>query len=63
MNEHEPIVLLPPCPISVYLVMGSLPSWEQVPQRCQQELITALAALLIQLPDIQTVLEVGNESE
>jgi hypothetical protein len=63
MNEHEPIVLLPQCPVNVYLVAGSLPTWEQIPFRCQQELITALAALLMHLSDITTMLEVDDEPE
>jgi len=55
-----------PCPTaSAYVTAGSLPAWEQVPPRCQQELITALATLLVQLPELRPLLslEVGDESE
>ena len=47
-----------------YLVSGSLPTWEQLPQERQQELIQALAALLIHLPQLQALfLEARDESE
>lgn len=49
--------------VSAYLTAGSLPTWEQVPQNCQQELILALVTLLLRLPELQTLLEGSHEPE
>ena len=40
---------------------ASLPRWEDLPTANQQELIQALAALLMQLPELQALLEVRHE--
>ena len=42
-------------------LVESLPRWEEIPQRYQQELILALAALLMQQPELQVLLEVRCE--
>jgi len=34
---------------------NGLPEWEQFPQECQSELIQALAALLLHLPQLQAL--------
>jgi hypothetical protein len=60
MHVSNPIS---PLPTHSYLVSGSLPTWEQLPQERQQELIQALAALLIHLPQLQTLLEVSDEPQ
>lgn len=52
MNTTALIVLPNEIPSS------ALPAWDQFSQERQQELIQALAALLLQLPQIQT-LEAG----
>jgi hypothetical protein len=52
MNTTPLIVLPNEIPSS------ALPAWDQFSQERQQELIQALAALLLQLPQIQT-LEAG----
>lgn len=39
-------------PVSCYKTAGSLPVWEQVPLRCQQELVLALATLLLHRPEL-----------
>jgi hypothetical protein len=41
----------------------NLPKWEELPLNCQQELIQTLAALLMQQPELQAVLEVRREPE
>jgi hypothetical protein len=53
MNPKNPIFAHPYPTASAYVTGGSLPAWEQVPARCQQELITALATLLLQMPELQ----------
>ena len=35
----------------------AVPQWEQLPRECQQELIQALAALLLRLPQVQALEE------
>jgi hypothetical protein len=40
---------------------ASLPRWEDLPTANQQELIQALAALLMRLPELQALLEVRHE--
>jgi len=63
MNQSNPIV--PPFqqPLSDYLVSGDLPTWEQIPPDCQQELIQTLADLLVKLPEIHALLEVPDEPQ
>jgi hypothetical protein len=65
MNPKNPILSRPYPTASAYVTAGSLPAWEQVPARCQQELILALAALLLHLPELQPLLspESCDESE
>jgi hypothetical protein len=41
----------------------SLPRWEELPPDCQQELIQALAALLLRQPATQALLETRHEPE
>jgi hypothetical protein len=43
-------------PISLEL-NSPAPAWEQFPAECQDELIQALAALLLDLPQLQTLQE------
>jgi hypothetical protein len=52
--------------VRAYVTAGSLPAWEQVSAQRQQELIQALAALLLHLPELQPLLEmeaVSHEPE
>jgi len=49
--------------VSAFLVSGDLPTWEQIPQERQKELIVALANLLIQLPELQLLLEVRHDAQ
>ncbi len=42
-------------------VQASLPKLEELPERSRQELIEALAALLLHLPEVQCLLEVRHE--
>lgn len=44
-------------------VKKSLPSWEELPRHCQQELIQGLAVLLEQQPELQALLEAFHEPE
>jgi hypothetical protein len=63
MNPKNQIFPDPPQTMSVYMTAGSLPSWEQVPPNCQQELILALVSLVLHLPELQSLLEVQHEPE
>jgi hypothetical protein len=42
-------------------VLASLPKWEDLPEAQRQELIQALAALLLHDPDLQVLLEARYE--
>ena len=55
--KNNPAVLAASQSVSAYVTAGSLPAWEQVPPHCQQELVLALAALLLHDPDLQALLE------
>ncbi len=44
-------------------VLASLPKLEELPERSRQELIQALAALLLHDPQLQAVLEARHEPE
>ena len=61
MNPKTPTVSDLSQAVNTYVVAGSLPVWEQMSQPCQQELILALAALLLHLPEIQPLL--GQEGQ
>jgi hypothetical protein len=37
------------------ILPSALPQWDQFPQECQGELIQALAALLLHLPQLQAL--------
>lgn len=51
-------------PISLPLaVLDSLPRLEELPESNRQELIQALAALLLHDPQLQTLLEMRHEPE
>jgi len=63
MNDPHLIVPISPIPVSTYLVSGELPTWEQIPQERQKELVMALANLLIQLPELQLLLEVRHDAQ
>lgn len=39
---------------------SAIPQWDQFPQECQRELIQALAALLLHLPQLQALEEEMN---
>ena len=41
----------------IEIPISALPNLEQFPQECQQELIQALAALLLHLPQLQALEE------
>ena len=45
----------------LYMIAGGLPAWEQVPQRYQQELVLALAALLLHCPELHPLLEMETQ--
>jgi hypothetical protein len=60
MNLSHPVSALP---IHPNLVAGSLPTWDQVPAERQQELVQALAALLMALPQLQALREALDEPE
>ena len=60
MDNPNPVSSLA---IQPYLVAGSLPRWEELPPERQQELIQALAALLMGQPQLQTLLEALHEPE
>ena len=57
MNAHPLIVQ--PLPIPTHV----LPNWNQLPPQRQQELIAALAALLLHLPEVQALQEIPNERQ
>lgn len=57
MNPKNPTLPNPLQPVSAYVIDGSLPTWEQVPLRCQQELVLALAGLLLHRPELHPFLE------
>lgn len=52
-----PIQRLPVSP----MLAENLPRWEELPPECQQELIQALAALLLQQPATQALLDARHE--
>ena len=60
MDNPNPVSSLA---IQPYLVGGSLPRWEELPPERQQELIQALAALLMGQPQLQNLLEALHEPE
>jgi hypothetical protein len=45
-----------------YITAGSLPRWEQLPPKSQQELVQTLANLLAGLPQMRA-LEVGHDPQ
>jgi hypothetical protein len=61
VNKH--LILSPkPLPIPLdSLIIQNLPNWEDFPPLYQQQLIQALSALLMQQPELQTLLEVAHE--
>jgi hypothetical protein len=66
MKPKNPTLPEPNLSVCAYVTAGSLPAWEQVSPQRQQELVQALAALLLHLPELQPLLEreaVGNEPE
>jgi hypothetical protein len=63
MNDLHLIVPISPIPERTFLVSGGLPTWEQIPQERQKELVMALANLLIQLPELQLLLEVRHDAQ
>lgn len=58
-RSSTPIQLLPANPA----LAENLPRWEELPQDCQQELIQALAALLLQQPTTQALLDARHEPQ
>jgi hypothetical protein len=62
---NDPNLILPHSqfPINNFLISGSLPSWDQIPKSHQQELILALANLLIQLPQLHHLLEAPDDPQ
>lgn len=56
MNPKYPTLPNPRRPVSSYVTAGSLPTWEQVPRHCQQELVLALTALLLRQPELHPLL-------
>jgi len=63
MNDPKLILPVFQKPVSAFVVSGDLPTWEQIPQERQKELVLALANLLIQLPELQLLLEVCHDAE
>ena len=63
MNDLHLIVPISQIPVCPLLVSGDLPTWEQIPQERQKELVLALANLLIQLPELQQLLEVCHDAQ
>jgi hypothetical protein len=51
MNPTAPIVP------RIEIPAQAVPHWEQLPRECQNELIQALAALLLRLPQVQRLEE------
>ena len=54
---------LPQLALSQYITTGSLPDWEQLPSGCKRELALSLASLLLRLPEIQGLQEVGDDPQ
>ena len=61
MKPKNPTLVSLTQPVSAYMIAGSLPAWEQVPQRYQQELVLALAALLLHCLELHPLL--GMETQ
>ena len=61
MKPKNPNLANPPQPVSAYVIAGSLPVWEQVPQRYQQELVMSLAALLLHRPELHPLLQMETQ--
>jgi hypothetical protein len=64
MDERETQHPIFPMPQTVceYITAGSLPQWEQLPPKSQQELVQALATLLAGLPQVRA-LEAGHDPQ
>ena len=61
-TEISPRMSAPPAPLAAP-VLASLPQWEDLPESSRQELIQALAALLLHDPDLQALLEARREPQ
>jgi hypothetical protein len=49
MNTHSNIVS------QIQIPASALPVWEQLPLECRSDLVQALAALLLHLPQLQAI--------
>jgi len=61
MTPTQLIVQRIPQTASVAIEPGSLPSWEELPQERQRELVQTLAGLLLARPELQALLEASHE--
>jgi len=60
-TEMSPHLAETQAQLSSPAVQASLPRMEELPEAQRQELIQALAALLLHLPEVQCLLEVRHE--
>ena len=56
MKSKNPTLPKPQQTLSACITAGSLPAWEETPPVCQQELVRALAEMLLHLPELKNLL-------